>query len=122
MLTTVCYLVAAATIYFAVPGMLQMACGGILSIVTFGALGIRLTMFLGASLAWGLLCGLWRFVEGGQMPIVVLAGGFVYLFVHGALAKDELTEQSEQMMAAEAWGIVAVAAMLMYYTDPIRWL
>ena len=120
-MTILCYLIAAVAIYFAVPGMVQMACGAIISLVTFRVLGAQLTMVIGAIASWCLLAALWHIAEGGIMPISILAGGFVFLFVHGWMSRDELTKQSEQMMAAEAWGIVIVAAILLYYSDPIRW-
>lgn len=121
MITIIAYLISTALIYFAVTGMLQMLFTGIISIATFRMLGIPLTLLLGAIAAWLALAAGWYYLEGGYIPFTVLACGFIFLFIHGAIEGEALTPESRKMMAAEAWSIVVVTGILLWQTDPIRW-
>ncbi len=93
--TIICYLVVAAAILFAVPGMLQTLCSIPIALMFRRVLDIRVMAFIGGFLAWALIGFAWHLAEGGVIPIAVLAVGFVSIFVHGFLSRDTLTKEAD---------------------------
>lgn len=122
MTTYLLYAAMLPILYFAVPAMLQMVFSMIIMLATFRVLGAHIALLLGAVVAWSLLSFLWQLIEGGMMPIAVFAAGFVFLFVHGALKADALSQHSKTAMAAEALGIIIVAGSTIAIMDGVRWI
>jgi hypothetical protein len=119
--TLLAYVFASAAIYFAVPAMLQGLFGALFSIITFRTCGVPVALLFGSFAAWLLLALIWRSAEGGMMPMVLFAGGFLFLFAHSHSNREELTSESLRTMGAEAWGIVIAAIFILLNSDPIRW-
>jgi hypothetical protein len=119
--TLLAYLIAFAAIYLAVPAMLLGLFGGIFNIITFRTCGVHFVLLFGSFAAWLLLALLWHWTEGGMMPMTVFAGGFLFLFIHSHISREELTPESTKAMAAEAWGLLIAASLILLNSDGIRW-
>ncbi len=94
-----------------------------LAVPTWGAgvlMLLRVPRFLAYTLVWILLSYLWNLLEGGPVPLLALAGAFLWA---GWSSRDpELTEGGWLLAGAEMWGIVATAVAVMYIYEGIRWV
>lgn len=121
MATTIAYVLTGLAIFFAVTGLPQMMIGGLLGRLSGPGFGVLVGGLLGGVIAWVLVDFLWVWLEGGHVPIVALGAALVFLFGHGFVSKEELTETSHRMMAGEAWAIILVGVYLLVAPDVIRW-
>ena len=117
MATVVAYVLTMLAVYRAITAIPQAFIGGLAS-----GLGGRFAGgLLGSILAWLLVDLLWVWLEGAHVPIAALGAALAYIFLHGAISKDDLTGQSHWLMAAEAWATVLVGIYLMVFPAEIRW-
>lgn len=86
-----------------------------------GAIGIHAGLLAGALVSWGGLHLLWRWLEGGPIPLAALGLGFLAIGAHETVSRDELTDMARHMMGAEMWGIVIFAILLALAPGPVRW-
>ena len=115
--TVLAYIATIAAVVLTITALLQaIICGlvGRLAGPLLGALVGGLVVWLGIDF-------LWIWLEGGHVPIAALAAALAAIFAHSAIAKDELTQQSNWMMAGEAWAITLVGVYVVVVSEPIRW-
>lgn len=117
MATVVAYVSTMVAVFFSITVLPQALIGGLAA----RAVGPLIGGLLGSVLAWLLVDFLWVWLEGAHVPIAALGAALAYIFLHGAISKDELTGQSHWLMAAEAWAIVLVGIYLMVFPAEIRW-
>lgn len=117
MATIIAYTVTLATVVLTATMLLQALIGGLVGRITGPLVGV----LIGGLVAWFAVDFLWVWLEGDHIPIAALGGAIVILFTHSALSKDALTEQSNWMMAGEAWAIVLLGIYLAVVPDAIRW-
>lgn len=117
MVTVIAYIITMVAIYFSITALPQMLIVGLLAKVV----GILPGALLGSIFAWLIVDLLWFWFAGGHIPIAALCGALGFLFLHGAISKDELTETSRWMMTAEAWAIILVGIVLVVIPNQIRW-
>jgi hypothetical protein len=115
--TIIAYLTTFIALFFSITSIPQAIIGGLAGRYTGPLFG----MLLGSVIAWQLINILWVSFEGGQIPVVVLVSSLLFILTHGFIAKNELTQQSNWMMAAEMWGIILVGIFINIYADSIRW-
>ena len=117
MATVVAYVLTMLAVFFAITALPQAFIGGLAS----RAVGRLAGGLLGSILAWLLVDLLWVWLEGAHIPIAALGAALAYIFLHGAISKEELTGPSHWLMAAEAWAIVLVGIYLIIFPADIRW-
>lgn len=117
MATVVAYASTMVAVFFGITALPQTIIGGLASRVVGPLVG----GLLGSILAWLLVDLLWVWLEGAHVPIAALGAALAYIFLHGTISKQELTEQSRWLMAAEAWAIVLVGIYLIVFPTEIRW-
>ena len=117
MITIAAYVLTLLAVFFSLTGLPALISGGLVG----RAFGPLISGLMGYIVAWMLVDLLWIWLEGAQIPIAALAGAFVFILIHGAISKDELTEHSRWMMAAEAWALVVVGIYLVIVPAEIRW-
>jgi hypothetical protein len=117
MATIIAYALTMVAVFFSITALPQTIIGGLAGRVV-GPLAGGL---LGSIVAWFLVDFLWVWLEGAHIPLAVLGGALAFIFVHGVISKEELTEQSRWMMTAEAWAIVLVGIYLVVVPAEIRW-
>lgn len=116
--TIVAYVVTLLCVYFSITSAPIALLGGIIG---RGLGNILIGGLLGAVLTWLGIAWLWKVFEGKPVPILVLAVTFLFLLSHSAIKKDELTQASQWMIAAEQWGIIIVGVIMLLSTESIRW-
>lgn len=117
MATIIAYIATLTAVALTITSIPQMIVGGLLG----RFLGPLMGGLLGSILTWLAIDWLWLTFEGGHIPIAALAAAMAVLFVHGYVSREELTEQSNWMMAAELWAIVLVGVGLCVMPANIRW-
>ena len=117
MATIVAYVLTLVAVFFSITTLPQVIIGGFAG----RAVGPLAGGLLGSIVAWFLVDFLWTWLEGAHIPIAALGAALAFIFVHGVISKEELTEQSQWMMAAEAWAIVLVGIFLLLVPAEIRW-
>lgn len=117
MATIVAYVLTIAAVILTLTALVQTILGGLLGQM----LGPLLGALVGGLIVWGGVEILWLWLEGGHVPIAALAGALAILFAHSAIAREQLTEQSNWMMAGEAWAIVLLGIYLVIFPESIRW-
>ena len=117
MSTAIAYIATIVAVILTVTGLLQAIIGGLVGRLGGPLLGA----LVGGIVVWLGIDFLWVWLEGGHVPIAALAAAIAVLFAHGAISKDELTQQSNWMMAGEAWAIILVGVYIVVVSEPIRW-
>jgi len=115
--TIIAYAVTFAALFFSITALPQAIIGGLIGRFAGPLLG----GLIGSIVSWLFIDWLWVTFEGGHIPIAALIGALAFIFAHGFISKEELTEQSNWMMAAELWAIILVGIFLFAHSDVIRW-
>lgn len=117
MSTIIAYLATLAAVILTVTALFQAIIGGLVGRLAGPLLGA----LVGGLFVWIGIDFLWQWLEGGHIPIAALAAALLAIFAHGVVSKDELTQQSNWMMAGEAWAIILVGVYVVVVSEPIRW-
>lgn len=117
MATIIAYIVTLAAVAITATGLVQAVLGGLIG----RAVGPLFGALIGGLFVWFAIDFLWLWLEGDHVPIAALVGAIAVLFIHSAISKDSLTEQSNWMMAGEAWAIILIGVYLTLSLDIIRW-
>ena len=117
MSTIIAYIATLAAVILTVTALFQAIIGGLVGRLAGPLLGA----LIGGLVVWIGIDFLWRWLEGGHVPIAALAAAIAAIFAHGAISKDELSQQSNWMMAGEAWAIILVGVYVVIVSEPIRW-
>ena len=115
--TIIAYIATFIALFFGLTALPQAVVGGFIGRFAGPLLG----GLLGSIIAWLLVDWLWVTFEGGHIPIAALLGALAFIFGHGFISKEQLTEQSHRMMAAELWAILLLGVYLFFQTDVVRW-
>lgn len=117
MATIIAYVATIAAVVLTVTALLQAVIGRLVGRMAGPLMGA----LIGAIVVWLGIDFLWIWLERGHVPIAALAAAIAALFVHGAISKEKLTEQSNWMMAGEAWAIILVGVYVAIVSERIRW-
>ena len=121
MMAIICYAVAFVVIIFSIPSMMQGLIGILFNAVTFNAVGSHISLLAGGCISWMAIAFAWKWAEGAMLPLTIPVAGLAFLFIYGWLQRKELTYQSNQAMAAEAWSILIVTGLILWRSDSVRW-
>ena len=117
MATIIAYTFTLVAVVLAATSLLQAVVGGILGRL----MGPLIGAVIGGLASWALVDLLWVWLEGDHVPIAALVGALIVLVTQSAISRHELTQQSNWMMAGEAWGIVLLGIYLVTVPEAIRW-
>jgi len=117
MSTAIAYIATIAAVILTVTALLQAIIGRLVGRLA----GPLLAALVGGLVVWLGIDTLWLWLEGGHVPLAALAAAIAALFAHSAISKDELTQQSNWIMAGEAWAIILVGIYVVIVSEPIRW-
>jgi hypothetical protein len=116
-MTIVAYIVIFIAVFFSVT---MLAIGPLcVLLVRLTGLGMEFSSFLSYVVIWLLMPVVWRWMEGGIMPIAAFAGSFLIALLH---TKDpRLNRLALSMRLGESWAIIIAAIYVMYNAPAIRW-
>ena len=116
-MTIVAYLVVFIAVFLSIT---MLAIGPLYALLLrLTGLGIELSSFFSYVVLWLLMPVVWRWMDGGIMPIAAFAGSFLIAFLH---TKDpRLTRLARSMRLGESWAIVIAAIYVMFNAPAIRW-
>lgn len=115
--TVIAYIATLCAVILAVTALFQAIIGGLVGRISGPLLGA----LIGGLVVWIGVDFLWMWLEGGHVPFAALAAAIAAIFAHGAISKDKLTQQSNWMMAGEAWAIILVGIYIAIVSESIRW-
>ena len=81
-------------------------------------MGFNEAVILTSFILWQLISFIWRTFEGGYVPITVLVGSIVILFIS---INNGLNESAKLTNLGERWGITCFGCWLMFNSEVIRW-
>ena len=115
--TIIAYAATFIAVFLSITALPQAIIGGLIGRFSGPLLG----GLIGGIVSWLFIDQLWITFEGGHIPLAALIGAMAFIFFHGFISEEELTEQSHWIMAAELWAIISVGIFLFIRSDVTRW-